>query len=101
MPELKNLSMTHVGPFEAKDRACELVEPVALGEERDKERDKKCDTTRDIARTCERPANLSPSRALAALDQVRGWAARVRDSRAGQPLGDGAPIRHMVEEGRR
>ena len=97
MPELKKPSMTHIGPFEAKDHACELVEPAALGEERDKERDKK----RDITRTCERPANLTPARALAALDQVRGWAARVRDSRAGQPLGDGAPIRHMVEEGRR
>ena len=93
MPELKKPSMTHIGPFEAKDHACELVEPAALGEERDKKR--------DITRTCERPANLTPARALAALDQVRGWAARVRDSRAGQPLGDGAPIRHMVEEGRR
>ncbi len=97
MPELKKPSMTHGGPFEVKDRACELVEPVALGEERDKERD----TTRDNTRACERPANLTPARALAALDPVRGWAARVRDSREGQPLGDGAPIRHMIEEGRR
>ena len=97
MPELKKPSMTHIGPFEAKDHACELVEPVALGEERDKKRDKKCDTTH----ACKQTANLTPARALAAVDQVRGWAARVRDSRAGQPLGDGAPIRHMIEEGRR
>lgn len=89
MPELKKPSMTHVGPFEAKDHACDLVEPVALGGQN------------DITHACEQTASLTPARALAALDQVRGWAARVRDSRDGQPLGDGAPIRHMIEEGRR
>ena len=63
--------MATVGIFEAKNRLSELVERAARGEE------------------------------IVITRRARGLAARIRLSRAGQPLGTGDSIRNMIEEGRR
>jgi prevent-host-death family protein len=83
--------MTNVGIFEAKNRLSELVERAARGEEI------------VITRRGEPLARLMPPRAPDAPGQARALAARIRNSRAGRPLGlgDGASVRDLIEEGRR
>lgn len=81
--------MATVGIFEAKNRLSELVERAARGEEI------------VITRRGEQIARLMPPLAPDALGRARGLAARIRLSRAGQPLGTGDSIRNMIEEGRR
>jgi prevent-host-death family protein len=81
--------MTTVGIFEAKNRLSELVERAARGEEI------------VITRRGEQVARLMPPRVPDELGQARALAARIRKSRAGQPLGGGVSIQEMVEEGRR
>jgi prevent-host-death family protein len=85
----RNVAMTTVGIFEAKNRLSELVERAARGEEI------------VITRRGEQVARLVPPRTLDALGQARTLAARIRRSRSGQALGDGASIRDLIEEGRR
>lgn len=46
-------------------------------------------------------ARWVPPRTLDALGQARTLAARIRSSRSGQALGDGASIRDLIEAGRR
>jgi prevent-host-death family protein len=81
--------MTTVGIFEAKNRLSELVDRAARGEEI------------VITRRGEQVARLMPPHAPDAAGQARTLAARIRRSRAGQPLGEGASVRDMIEEGRR
>lgn len=85
--------MTTVGIFEAKNRLSELVERAARGEEI------------VITRRGEQVARLMPPRAPDALGQAHALATRIRRSRmgqvSGQPPGDGASIRDMIDEGRR
>ncbi len=81
--------MTTFGIFEAKNRLSELVERASRGEEI------------VITRRGEQVARLMPPQAPDALGQARTLAARIRNSRAGQTLGDGVSIRAMIEEGRR
>lgn len=81
--------MTTVGIFEAKNRLSELVERAARGEEI------------VITRRGEQVARLMPPQTRDAVEQARSVAARIRRSRAGQPLGGGASIRDLIEEGRR
>jgi prevent-host-death family protein len=81
--------MTTVGIFEAKNRLSELVERAARGEEI------------VITRRGEQIARLVPPEVQDAKGQARSLAARIRQSRAGQPLGKGPRLRDMVEEGRR
>lgn len=81
--------MANVGIFEAKNRLSELVERAARGEEI------------VITRRGEQVARLVPPRVLDAPDQARALAAKIRSSRIGYPLGDGASVRELIEEGRR
>jgi prevent-host-death family protein len=81
--------MTTVGIFEAKNRLSELVQRAARGEEI------------VITRHGEEVARLMPPQARDAVDQARSLVARIRRSRVGQPLGGGASIRELIEEGRR
>lgn len=81
--------MANVGIFEAKNRLSELVERAARGEEI------------VITRRGEQVARLVPPRVLDAPDQARALAAKIRSSRIGHPLGDGASVRELIEEGRR
>lgn len=81
--------MTTVGIFEAKNRLSELVERAARGEEI------------MITRRGEQIARLVPPQIPHARDQARRLAARIRESRAGQLLGEGDSLRDMIEEGRR
>lgn len=81
--------MTTVGIFEAKNRLSELVERAARGEEI------------VITRRGQQIARLMPPEAPDAQGQARSLAARIRNSRAGQPLGGEVSIRDMIEEGRR
>lgn len=81
--------MTTVGIFEAKNRLSELVERAARGEEI------------VITRRGEEVARLMPPRPADPVAQARSLAARIRRSRAGHLLGDGATIREMIDEGRR
>ena len=81
--------MTTVGIFEAKNRLSELVERAARGEEI------------VITRRGVQVARLMPPIAPDALGRARSLATRIRQSRAGQPVGGGVSIRDMIEEGRR
>ena len=81
--------MTTVGIFEAKNRLSELVERAARGEEI------------LITRRGEQVARLMPPEVPDAASHARSLAARIRGSRAGHPLGSGASIRELTEEGRR
>ena len=81
--------MATVGIFEAKNRLAELVERAARGEEI------------VITRRGEQVARLMPPQAADALVQARTLAARIRKSRAGQPLGGGLSFRDLIDEGRR
>jgi prevent-host-death family protein len=82
--------MTTVGIFEAKNRLSELIERAARGEEI------------VITRRGEQVARLMPAQVADAPGQARALAARIRKSRAGQPVGGGtSSIRDMIEEGRR
>ena len=81
--------MTTVGIFEAKNRLSELVERASRGEEI------------VITRRGQQIARLMPPRAPDSLEQGRALAARIRQSRSGRPLGPGATLQALVEEGRR
>ena len=81
--------MTTVGIFEAKNRLSELVERAARGEEI------------VITRRGEQVARLMPPRIPDAPGQARALAARIRQCRTGQPLGSGASLQALIEEGRR
>jgi len=85
----EEITMTTVGIFEAKNRLSELVERAARGEEI------------FITRRGERLARLMPIETPDALASARHLAGRIRISRAGHELGDGASIRDMIDEGRR
>jgi prevent-host-death family protein len=80
--------MTTVGIFEAKNRLSELVERAARGEEI------------IITRRGEQVARLMPPQVPDTLALACALAGRIRKSRAGQPLGGGASIRDLIEEGR-
>ena len=81
--------MTSIGIFEAKNRLSELVERAARGEEI------------VITRRGEQVARLVPPETRDSLEHARSLAARIRRSRAGQPLGGGTSIRDLIDEGRR
>lgn len=81
--------MNTVGIFEAKNRLSELVERALRGEEI------------VITRRGEAVARLMPPRTPDSLGSAQALAARIRRSRSGQSLGDGATVREMIEEGRR
>ena len=84
-----NRPMTTIGIFEAKNRLSELVARAARGEEI------------VITRRGEQVARLIAPEAPNALGQARTLAERIRRSRAGHPLDGAAPIRAMIDEGRR
>jgi prevent-host-death family protein len=81
--------MTTVGISEARNGLSDLVDRAARGEEI------------VITRRGEHVARLMPLQAPDAMGLARTLAARIRKSRDGQGLGDGASIRNMIEEGRR
>ena len=81
--------MTTVGIFEAKNRLSELVALASRGEEV------------VITRRGEPVARLMPPLIPQAQDQARRLAVRIRESRAGRPLGEGESLRDLIEEGRR
>ena len=81
--------MTTVGIFEAKNRLSELVERAGRGEEI------------VITRRGQQIARLMPPEAPDPKGQARSLAARIRETRAGQPLGGAPSIRDLIEEGRR
>ena len=81
--------MTTVGIFEAKNRLSELVERAARGEEI------------VITRRGEHVARLMPPQVQDEAGRARTLVARIRRSRTGQPLGEGATIGEMIQDGRR
>ena len=78
-----------VGIFEAKNRLSELVERALRGEEI------------VITRRGAEVARLMPPKVVDKHQQARALAERIRRTRLGQPEGQGASIRDMIEEGRR
>ena len=81
--------MTIVGIFEAKNRLSELVERAARGEEI------------VITRRGQQIARLMPPEVKNEQVKAQSLAARIRRSREGSPLGSGASLRELIEEGRR